>query len=72
MSTTVTWTQDVNGNFEVSSAEHLKQIMHRGALYTDAGSPPSGYWNSGTSYVQTADIDLLSDQTDRPVSIINF
>lgn len=68
--TTVTWTQDVNSNYEVSSPEHLKQIMHKGALYTDAGSPPSSYWAAGTNYKQTADIDLLSDSTDiRPIGV---
>ena len=64
MATTVTWTQDANSNYEVSSAEHLKQLMHKGALYTDAGTPPSSYWAAGTNYKQTADIDLLSDSTD--------
>lgn len=64
MATTVTWTQDGNGNYEVSSAEHLKQIMHKGTLYTDAGSSPSSYWGSSTSYIQTADIDLLNDSAD--------
>ena len=64
MATTVTWTQDVNGNYEVSSPEHLKQIMHEGALFTDAGSFPTDYWASGTNYIQTADIDLLGDSTD--------
>lgn len=60
--TTVTWIQDVNGNYEVSSPEHLRQIMHEGSLYTDAGSPPSSYW--AADYKQTADIDLLGDSTD--------
>lgn len=62
--TTVTWTQDANLNYEVSSPEHLKQIMHKGALYTDAGSFPTDYWADGTNYIQTADIDLLGDSTD--------
>lgn len=60
--TTVTWTQDVNGNYEVSSPEHLKQIMNQGTLYTDAGSFPTDYWNA--NYIQTADVDLLSESTD--------
>lgn len=64
MATTVTWTQDGNGNYEVSSAEHLKQIMNKGALYTDVGTFPTDYWASGTNYKQTADIDLLSISTD--------
>lgn len=68
--TTVTWTQDGNGNYEVSSANHLKQLMHKGLLYTDAGSPPSSYWAVGTRYIQTSDIDLLSDSSDiSPIGI---
>lgn len=65
--TTVTWVQDSNGNYEISSAEHLKQLMNEGSLYTDAGTPPSRYWGSSgnfTSYIQTVDIDLLNDSTD--------
>jgi len=65
--TTVTWVLDSNGNYEISSAEHLKQLMHQGSLYTDAGTPPSSYWGtifSYTNYIQTAHIDLLSDSTD--------
>ena len=62
--TTVNWVQDGNGNYEVSSPEHLKQLMNDGSLYTDTGSPPASYWADGTSYIQTADIDLLSDSTD--------
>lgn len=69
---TVTWTQDANGNYEVSSPEHLKQLMHKGGLYTDGGLPPSGYWAAGTSYIQTADIDLLGDSTDiTPIGVNN-
>jgi len=34
--TTVNWVQDGNGNYEVSSPEHLKQLMNEGSLYTDA------------------------------------
>ena len=60
--TTVTWVQDENGQYEISSKEHLKQLMNEGTLYTDAGTPPSDYW--GSNYIQTADIDLLSDSTD--------
>lgn len=60
----VTWIQDGNGNYEVSSREHLKQLMNNGSLYTDAGSSPSSYWAAGTNYIQTADINLLSNSTD--------
>ena len=68
--TTVTWVQDGNGNYEVSSPKHLKQLMNEGNLYTDTGPPPSSYWADGTGYIQTADIDLLSDSTDiKPIGI---
>ena len=56
-----TWVIDADGNYEVSSPEHLLQIMHRGALYTDDGDSPTSYW--GSKYVQTRDIDLLHHQT---------
>ena len=36
--------------------------MNQGTLYTDASSFPTDYWN--VKYVQTADIDLLSESTD--------
>jgi len=64
MATIVTWVQDGSGNYQVSSPEHLKQIMHQGALYTDAGAFPTDYFATGTNYIQTADIDLLGDSTD--------
>lgn len=70
MATTVTWTQDVDSNYEVSSAEHLKQIMHKGTLYADAGSSPAEYWATGNSFKQTADIDLMGDSTDiKPIGL---
>lgn len=65
--TTITWVQDSNGNYEISSAEHLKQLMSQGTLYTDAGTPPPSYWGDNStsiSYIQTVDIDLLNDSTD--------
>ena len=64
MATTVTWVQDGNGSYEISSAEHLKQLMNQGSLYTDAGIPPTTYWDTDTNYIQTVDIDLLNDSTD--------
>lgn len=57
--TTVTWVLDGNSRYEVSSKEHLLQIMNEGSLYTDAGDVPPTYWTS--LYVQTADIDLVND-----------
>ncbi len=72
MATTVTWVQNGNQEYEISSAEHLKQLMHQGTLYTDAGTPPSDYWGSSTNYIQTADIDLLNDSTDiKPIGIFS-
>ena len=69
--TTVTWVQNENGQYEISSKEHLKQLMNEGALYTDAGTPPSDYWGDGSNYIQTADIDLLSDSTDiTPIGLL--
>lgn len=62
--TTVTWVQNGNGQHEISSREHLQQLMNKGSLHSDLGTPPLSYWASGTSYVQTADIDLLGDGTD--------
>ena len=62
--TTVAWVQDGNGNYEVSSPEHLKQIMHQGTLYTNAGSSPTDYWTGDNSFIQTVDIDLQGDSTD--------
>lgn len=61
--TTVTWTQDGNGNYEVSSTNHLVQLMNQGTLYTDVGSSPVDYWASGSNYKQTADIDLVNVST---------
>ncbi|AAK14574.1 unnamed protein product [Ectocarpus sp. 4 AP-2014] len=56
--TTVTWTK-TGTQYEVSSKQHLLQIMHKGALYTDLGDPPAEYWSE--SYLQTTDIDLIDD-----------
>lgn len=59
--TTVTWIRDADGNYDVSSSEHLIQLMHYGALYTDAGDAPgstSSYRNA--KYIQTADVDLAN------------
>ena len=68
--TTVTWVRDGNGEYEISSPEHLKQLMNKGTLYTDAGSPPSSYYAPSTKYIQTTDIDLLNDPTNvQPIGI---
>lgn len=66
MATTVTWVLDANSKYEVSSREHLIQIMHDGAIYTNAGdvpTPPDNLWGRA-DYIQTADIDLLGDSTN--------
>ena len=61
--TTLTWVKDADGNHEVSSPEHLIQIMHAGAKFTDAGDAPISslyYGNATTKYLQTVDIDLAN------------
>ena len=58
----VTWVLDGSSRYEVSSKEHLIQIMNLGTIYVDAGTPPPDYRLA--SYIQTADIDLLGDSTN--------
>ncbi|CAM9098586.1 unnamed protein product [Ectocarpus sp. 12 AP-2014] len=55
----VHWVASEDGSFEVSSKNHLLQLMHHGGKFANTGTPPSSYMYS--SYVQTADIDLESD-----------
>ena len=55
----IEWTTNADGAYEVSSAAHLLQIMNKGALGTDTGTPPVDYW--AASYLQTQDIDLAND-----------
>lgn len=62
MATTVTWVLDANSKYEISSKEHLLQLMNEGILYTNTGSVP-GQWY-GEDYIQTADIDLEGDSTN--------
>lgn len=52
MATSVTWVQDANGNFEVSSTNHLLELMN----------PSSA--NLNVSYVQTVDIDLAGEEAN--------
>jgi len=69
---TVTWTIDANGNYEISSKNHLLQLMNEGLIFTDAGDFPSDYLATGTNYIQTVDIDLLGDSTHiRPIEIFS-
>lgn len=56
--TTVNWVVDTDGRHEVSSPEHLIQIMHNGEKYTNAGDAPTNYLQEATKYIQTVDIDL--------------
>lgn len=68
MSSSVTWVQDENGNYEISSTNHLLQLMHTGSLFTDEGTPPSSYLE--VSYVQTADIDLAGTEDNiTPITV---
>ena len=56
-----------DGKYEVSSRNHLLQIMSQGGNpnLNDTGSPPTAYWSS--DYVQTADIDLQADPLVSPI-----
>lgn len=55
----VHWVVSGTGSYEVSSKNHLLQLMHNGGKFANTGTPPSNYMSS--SYVQTTDIDLESD-----------
>lgn len=57
--TVVDWVQDSNSRYEVSSKEHLLQIMQNGTYLPNTGSTPANY--RSVSFIQTADIDLESD-----------
>ncbi len=64
----VTWVQNGSSQFEVSSKDHLLQIMTQGTYSTDAGTPPASaaaYWSS--SFIQTVDIDLANDANITPI-----
>ncbi len=62
----VTWVLNGSSNkYEVSSKEHLLQIMTQGTLYADAGNPPADYWSD--DYEQTVDIDLEFDANITPI-----
>lgn len=53
--TVLEWVLGDNG-YEVSSKEHLIQIMSYGTAYENSNKPPPSYWKA--SYIQTVDIDL--------------
>lgn len=65
MATTVTWVLDGNSKYEISSKDHLVQLMNAGTLYTNAGSVPTDFYDS--DYIQTVDIDLQSDSNIVPL-----
>ena len=58
----VNWVLDANSKYEISTKDHLLQLMHQGALYTNIGSVPPDWILS--SFIQTADIDLEGDSTN--------
>ena len=60
----VEWVKN-NSKYEVSSKEHLLQLMSKGSLYDDSGSSPVDYW--GSDYVQVADIDMETDSNISPI-----
>lgn len=62
MSTTVSWVQDSSSRYEISSKEHLIQLMNNGTLHTNAGTTPADFMDA--HFIQTVDIDLLSDSTN--------
>lgn len=67
MATTVTWVLDADSRYEISSKDHLIQLMHNGELYTNAGSVPSNFMRS--PYIQTVDIDLEHDPNIQPIGL---
>lgn len=58
----VVWVLDANSKYEVSSREHLIQIMNDGAIYANTGDVPTDWISS--SFIQTTDIDLEGDSTN--------
>ena len=67
----ITWVQDGSSRYEISSKEHLLQLMHGGTLYNDLGSSPTSY--EAGSYIQTVDIDLINDHANITpgISLVN-
>lgn len=51
--------------YEISSKNHLLQLMNKGTLFSDTGTPPTDYWSS--DYIQVSDIDLESDSSIKPI-----
>ena len=66
--TTVTWVRNASLEYEISSRDHLVQLMNDGTLYANAGDTPSDFFTS--KYRQTTDIDLLGDDTNiKPIGV---
>ena len=63
----VTWVLNGSSKYEISSKEHLLQLMTQGTLYADTGSPPADYWDG--DYEQTVDIDLETDANIVPIGV---
>ena len=62
--TSVTWVRQ-NSKYEISSKEHILQLMSKGELYTDSGDFPVSYWSS--DYIQTVSIEMESDVNISPI-----
>lgn len=58
----VQWVLDSNSKYEISSKDHLLQLMNEGTLYANTGSVPPDWILS--SFIQTVDIDLEGDSTN--------
>lgn len=64
----VHWVVSGNGSFEITSKNHLLQLMHHGSKFANTGTPPPSYMYA--SYVQTTDIDLGSDISNiQPITV---
>lgn len=62
----VDWVLDANSKYEISSKEHLINLMNNGTIYQNTGSVPPA-WTSD-AFIQTVDIDLENDSTNiRPI-----
>lgn len=57
--TPVEWVQNGNGQYEISSLNHLVQVMTQGGNFNDTGTIPPNYMTS--SFLQTTDIDAAND-----------
>lgn len=54
-----------DSKYEISSKNHLLQLMSNGTLFSDTGNPPSDYLSS--DYIQVVSIDLESDSNIQPI-----